>query len=51
VTDVLCKPPFADFVEKWGDRWKRPLPDNCRQFWKTAAERPRFKTVTVRERP
>jgi hypothetical protein len=28
VTDVLCKPSFADFLEKSRDRWKRPLPDN-----------------------
>jgi hypothetical protein len=51
VADVLCNPPFAEFVEKCRFRWKRPLPGSCRRFGKTAAERPHFKTVTVRERP
>jgi hypothetical protein len=32
-------------------RWKRPLPDHRRRFRRTAAERPHFKTVTVRDRP
>jgi hypothetical protein len=51
VPDVLCKSPFAELVAKCRARWKRPLPDNCRRLWNTAAERPHFKTVTVRERP
>jgi hypothetical protein len=47
VADALCEPPFADFVEKCRDRWKRPLLDHCRRFGRTAAERPHFKSATV----
>jgi hypothetical protein len=37
LTDVLCKPPFAEFVEKSRTRCKRSLPDIYRRCGKAAA--------------
>jgi hypothetical protein len=51
VADVLCKRSPADFVGQCGVRWKQPLPDHCQLFWRTPAERPHFKSATVRDRP
>jgi hypothetical protein len=51
VAEALCEPPFAGSVEKCRDRRKRPLPDHYRRFWRTAAERPHYKSATVRDRP
>ena len=49
VAGALCKRPLTDFLEQCRVRCKRPLPDNCRRFWRTAAKRPHFKTATVRD--
>jgi hypothetical protein len=51
LTGVLCKPPFAEFVEKNRIRCKRSLQDFYQRREQNCSRPAAFKDATVRERP